>query len=81
LYHKPQSSIKHLQAYDSRENVLIQLADFFTGLIGYINNEAESKNLKFQLAKFLETKAKISLTKTTNLTEPKINLLKWRPKL
>ena len=81
LYHKPKSSIKHLQAYDSHENVLIQLADFFTGLIGYINNETESKNLKFQLAKFLETKAKISLTKTTSLTESKINLLKWRPKL
>jgi len=81
LYNCEQSQIKHLQAYDSKDNVLIQLADFLTGLVGFVNNNKKSDNYKFQLAQYFQEKTKIELTETTNKTSQKINLLKWRPKL
>ncbi|MCK5060933.1 DUF3800 domain-containing protein [Candidatus Parcubacteria bacterium] len=37
-FNKDNCSIKHLQAYDSKENILIQVADLFCGAVGYHHN-------------------------------------------
>lgn len=80
LYKRSQSQIKHLQAYPSSENVLIQLADCLTGLIGHINNEKKSKSFKYILSMYLQNKLEIDLRKTNRRKAQKINLLKWKPK-
>lgn len=40
------ANIKHIQAYSSKDNVFIQIADILTGAVGYINYEQVSKNKK-----------------------------------
>lgn len=79
LFNRQKSQIKHLQAYDSYENVLIQMADYLTGLIGHINNESQD-SFKLKIAQYLQNQIKIDLTQTTRKNENKLNILKWEPK-
>ena len=78
LIHRQQSQIKHFQAYNSSENVLIQLSDFLTGLFGYSNNNGE-KSQKSKIVNFFQSKAGYNLNKTTNKSATKINILRWIP--
>ncbi|MBU1200427.1 DUF3800 domain-containing protein [Patescibacteria group bacterium] len=80
LYNREQSQVKHLQAYDSSENVLIQLSDFLTGLVGYANSENNPKGYKKILSQFFQKSLIVDLTKTTSRNSIKINLLKWKSK-
>ncbi|MCF7900586.1 DUF3800 domain-containing protein [Candidatus Babeliales bacterium] len=44
-FNKSSSSIKHIQSYDSQENIFIQIADFFSGAVGYHwNNSHKNPN-------------------------------------
>lgn len=73
--------IKHLQSYDSKENLLIQLADFFTGLVGFDNNiKVESKSFKLDIVKIFKDNANIeSLKDSSLLAEEKFNIFIWKP--
>lgn len=51
------TEIKHLQAYDSKENVFIQLADLFSGAVGYhYNDNYPEGTKKDEFAKFIANK-------------------------
>jgi len=80
LFNCVNTHIKHFQAYDSAENKLIQLADFFTGLISYSNNFDVDSTPKGLIYKHLEEKLSISTKKSTPFSSTKVNILKWIPK-
>jgi hypothetical protein len=78
LLNRVNCSIKHLQAYSSKENILIQLCDFLTGLMGFASNYKNKESLKLFLTLYLRKKlGRIILCKTTTLNEEKFNILKW----
>lgn len=82
LLRKNNCGIKHFQAYSSDQNILIQIADFFTGLFGYACNEDIDKHaLKSKLIKYFMDKAKIkNLCASTPLNEDKCNIFVWKGK-
>lgn len=81
LSKKTECGIKHFQAYDSKNNILIQLADFFTGLMGFACNESVQDNLKSLLADYLKQKIEVeNLCKTSFLSEEKFNRFIWNGK-
>jgi hypothetical protein len=75
--HANTSIIKHMQGYDSKENVLIQVADLFTGAVGYAYNESEQNNKqpKYKLTKYIAEKLnKDSLKFMSTKSEKKFNI-------
>jgi len=81
LYNRMAVNIKHLQAYSSKENNLIQLADFLTGLIGFACNYQSKQSDKLSFVLYLRKKLRKNvLCKTTALNEEKFNVLVWNPK-
>lgn len=75
-------NIKHFQAYNSKENVLLQLADFLTGIMGFACNENKKRSSKNVLIEYLKKKiGKSNLCSTSFLKEEKFNVFVWRPKL
>ena len=81
LWNKTECNIKHFQAYNSKDNVLIQLADFFVGLIGFVCNEDIQNNPKSKLVEYLKQKLKIDNLHTTSLLgEEKFNRFIWNKK-
>lgn len=79
---KKDCKIKHLQAYDSDSNLLIQLSDFFTGMLGFTCNDCELKNsFKSEVVKYFEGKSgRKNLCRTSFLSEDKFNIFVWIPK-
>ncbi len=81
LLHRQDCSIKHLQAYSSSENILIQLADYLTGLVAYsCNTKVLGSSTKSQVAKYMEVKLNRPLSKATKLSEEKFNVFIWKGK-
>lgn len=72
--------IKHLQAYDSDNNLLIQLSDFFTGMLGFACNDYDSKDsFKYEMVKYFEKKiSRKDLCQTSFLSEDKFNIFVWK---
>ncbi len=52
-FNKQECIIKHVQAYDSHENVLIQIADLFCGAVGYVHNNFPEDTPKSDLTKII----------------------------
>lgn len=78
LYNRTGCNIKHLQAYSSKENNLIQLADFLTGLIGFACNYQNKQSDRLSFVLYLRKKlGKNVLCRTTALNEEKFNVLVW----
>ena len=82
LLRKPGCSIEHLQAYESYDSELIQLADFFSGLVGFAVNdcvENKQKNeMKVELVGYLKSKMDIDdFEESTSLFEEKFNRFNW----
>lgn len=80
LLHRNNCNIKHLQSYPSRENRLIQLTDFFTGLVSFASNDSKGK-YKSEAVKFLEKKLGRKVTISSPLTEKKFNVFNWNRKV
>ncbi len=82
LLHKKNCGINNFQAYSSDQNILIQIADFFTGLFGYACNEDVNNDaVKSKLVKYFMVKAKIkNLCFSTSLSENKCNIFAWKGK-
>jgi len=76
---KKDCKIKHLQSYDSDNNLLIQMSDFFTGLIGFACNDYEQKNsFKYKMVKYFEEKSgRKDLCQASFLSEEKFNIFVW----
>lgn len=78
LINRANCNIKHLQAYSSEENILIQLSDFFTGLMGFACNYKNKESVKLSLTLYLRKKLNRNmLCRTTTLSEEKFNILVW----
>lgn len=75
--------IRRVQPIRSEEVQIMQLVDILTGAIAYRhNNEVVTKDTsatKVELINRLVVRSGVSLTKTTLLSEKKINLLIWQP--
>lgn len=82
LVNKYKCNIVHLQAYDSKENILIQFSDFLTGLISHDCNRGIEDNIKGRLITYLaKHSGKEGLCQTTPLAEGKFNVFCWEPKV
>ena len=80
LLRRNNCNIKHLQAYNSEDNIIIQLADFLTGLIAFRNNSLYDDKPKSLIAEYFENKSGVNLKTITPNTSQKINLFIWDPK-
>lgn len=69
--------IRHVQQIRSHESELMQLADFIMGIVTYANRGLNTSPAKNALVERLRTRTKFSLTRSTWLREPKLNLLVW----
>ncbi len=69
--------IKHIQEYDSKENVFIQISDFFTGAVNYAFNEKNKKENLFKnsLIRYIANKlGKQDLCFGSKLYDSKFNI-------
>lgn len=51
------TDIKHCQAYSSKENILIQIADLFSGAVGYHYNASPEGTAKDEVARIIANSA------------------------
>ncbi len=72
--------IQRVQQIRSHESELMQLADLIIGAVTYANRGLESSSSKLSLVKRLKERTGLSLTRSTWLQEPKLNLLVWEPR-
>lgn len=74
--------IAHLQAYSSHENVLLQLTDLITGMIGFeANSSSTTLTPKAKLVNYLKQKLnKQSIIITSRPWEEKFNVFCWEPR-
>ncbi len=79
LLHREDCHIRHLQAYDSADNPLIQLVDFLTGMVSYCCNEGlDKQSAKAEIVKYAQYKLnRASLCDSTSLSEEKFNIFVW----
>ncbi len=69
-----QCGLKHVQAYPSDENVLIQVADILTGAVAYSNN-FEPSGAKGELSKVIASSiGKTNLKFCSSLSDKKFNI-------
>jgi len=76
-YDFAQSVIRRVQLVRSHEVELLQLADFLSGLIAYVNRDLKTSKSKLALVEQLQTASGYSLRRSTLLRENKINLFRW----
>lgn len=78
LYDFERSIVARMQLIRSNESVLLQLADFLIGTIGYANRKLDTSPAKLALVKRMRQRSGYKLTMTTLLREDKTNLFVWR---
>lgn len=76
--HNTGTNIKNLQEYNSKYNLLLQLADFMTGLITSANN-ASYFAYKKNIIEYMENSLGSDLTTGTHSYINKVNIFKWKP--
>lgn len=52
-FYRINSSIKHIQSYDSKENIFIQISDLFSGAVGYQHNNQSTDTVKYNLCQHI----------------------------
>lgn len=79
LKNKQNCRIKHFQSHDSDDNILLQLSDFFTGLVGFACNDIEMKSSdKYHVARYLMDKiGRKDFCESSLLKENKFNIFVW----
>ena len=70
--------IEEVQLVRSHEVELIQLADLLIGAIAYVNRNLQASQGKLRIVERIRELSGYSLTKTTLVSEPKLNLFIWR---
>jgi hypothetical protein len=76
-YDFSRSIIERIQLVRSHEVELLQLADFLTGMIAYVNRGLCENPAKTSLIRRLQATSGYGLRQTTLLRESKINLFRW----
>lgn len=76
-YDFARSVVQRIQLVRSHEVELLQLADFLSGLIAYVNRELRTSKSKVALTEQLQRASGYSLRRTTLLRENKVNLFRW----
>lgn len=71
--------VERVQQIRSHESELLQLADLLIGAICYHNRELQTSDAKQKVIERIQQRSGKSLTQTTWLREPKLNLLRWVP--
>ena len=71
--------VRRVQQIRSHESELMQLADLIMGAITYANRDLDTSTSKLALIKRLRQRTGFTLTRSTWLREPKLNLLIWGP--
>ncbi len=71
--------VRRIQQIRSHESELMQLADLVMGIVAYANRGLQSSPAKSALVDRLQQRTGFSLTRSTWLREPKLNLLVWEP--
>ncbi len=76
-FNNTNTTIKHCQAYSSKENLLIQLADLFSGAVGYHYNTSIEGTAKDDIAKMIAKNVGHGrLSFSSPKTEEKFNIFK-----
>lgn len=81
LLKKQECKVIHLQSYQSDENEMIQLSDFFTGLIGKSVNSSIDLSTKQKIVDYFLEQGKVKMSFKKFSGEEKINIFNWRPQL
>lgn len=71
--------IKKVQQVRSHEVELIELADLFTGAMGYLHRGYNSNEAKIKIIELIKKRSKYSLVKSTLIQEKKFNIFVWDP--
>lgn len=71
--------IRRIQQIRSHESELMQLADLVMGVLTYANRGLETSKAKLALVERMQQRTGFTLTRSTWLREPKLNLLVWEP--
>lgn len=78
LWNRSHCAIKHMQSYDSKEIILLQVCDFLTGLVAYEVNQSRKKGIKSEIAVYLKEKMEIrDFERSTLWSEEKFNIFVW----
>jgi len=72
-------NIKHMQEYNSKQIILLQLSDFLTGLVAFANNQKLKQSAKTRLVDYLRKKLDVNFKNGTSLYFEKFNIFKWEP--
>lgn len=70
--------IRRLQIVESHHVGLLQLADLLIGATNYANREDSTSEAKLQVVQRIRERSGINLTRSTLLTELKMNIFLWR---
>ena len=65
----------------SHEIQILQLTDFFTGLVAYENRELDTSDAKASIIEKTKQITGYQLTRSTLLKEPKFNIFRWSPQV
>ena len=69
--------IRRVQQIRSHESKLMQLADLIMGVVTYANRGLKTSQAKLAMVERLRERTGFTLTRSTWLREPKLNLLVW----
>lgn len=73
-------NIKHMQEYKSKDIPLLQLTDFFTGMVFFVNNYKNQNSVKSEISEYFSEKLGQKIDQGTNMLFEKFNVFKWVPK-
>lgn len=72
------NNIRRFQVVESHHVGLLQLSDLIIGAVNYANRNDATSAAKLHLVNHIRQRSGITLTKTTLLSETKMNIFKWR---
>ena len=72
-------NIRRLQIVESHHVGLLQLADLLIGAVNYANRQDTQSEAKLRLIERIRQRSGVSLTRTTLLSETKMNIFRWQP--
>ncbi len=80
IYDFDRNIVKSTSIITSDSSSCLQLADFFSGAIGYINRSLESSPTKKRIIQKIKERSGLSLISSTLPNEKKFNIFMWTPK-
>ncbi len=78
LYDFPRDIVERLQIVRSQEVELLQLADLLTGILSAANRQPPANLAKGSLIERMRERSRYLLTRTTLISEKKVNIFQWK---